>query len=125
MICCPVITVLYDLIINSPNYTSFCKTTVSPMTIIVDVMIWLDACSPMTAIKLRIYDHYLVFFPDGSSKPLDLQTYIGTEHSIHQVLVVAIVCAILKYSINIYFAFSARPVYMRPTSTVCQRSFDY
>lgn len=80
-----VMEVIFDLIRNSPNYTSFCNTTTSSIDLVVDIMIWLDACSPMTAVKLRVYDHYLMFFPDGASKPLDLLTYVGTEHNIHQV----------------------------------------
>ena len=41
----------------------------------------------MTALKMRVYDHYTVFFPEGASKPLDLLIYVGSEHGIHQVLV--------------------------------------
>lgn len=101
-----VMEVIFDLIRNSPNYTSFCNTTTSSIDLVVDVMIWLDACSPMTAVKLRVYDHYLMFFTDGASKPLDLLTYVGTEHNIHQVRirnsrVPAHICA----SIYIYIGF--------------------
>ena len=101
-----VFEILNDLLMNSPNFNNVKRTTIVDASFLFDVMLWLDGCSPMVALKLRLYDHYLVFFPEGASKPLDLLTYIGTEQGVHEVLNqhYLFVCIIVRKILYIMYA---------------------